>query len=132
MSATQVSTTGGDQSAQAVAVTRQKCRIMRQWVEDFSEITTAKSHVVDEDLQEISLRVRELSASGSKNPERLCQANMYIGEARALPSNPRTLIALLGGSGHGKSSLINALIGKNNVVTASSMRASTSVPTEAC
>lgn len=48
------------------------------------------------------------------------------------PSTPRTLIALLGGSGHGKSSLINALVDEGSLVTASSMRASTSVPTEVC
>jgi predicted kinase len=45
-------------------------------------------------------------------------------------SNSRTLVALLGESGHGKSTLINALLEEDNTITASSMRACTSVPTE--
>ncbi|KAI8635076.1 hypothetical protein F5Y19DRAFT_470125 [Xylariaceae sp. FL1651] len=43
---------------------------------------------------------------------------------------PQTILGVIGGTGHGKSSLINALLGETRLVPTSCFRACTAVPTE--
>lgn len=106
---------------------RKKYEVMKAWVDKMLELANGPVQVDDEDIQDLYARISKCTIS------HVCSViDRCVEDTHGLATNPKTHVALVGGSGHGKSSLINALVSMSNVVTASSMRASTSVPTEVC
>ncbi|RYC65350.1 hypothetical protein CHU98_g878 [Xylaria longipes] len=75
--------------------------------------------------------LRELTQILSSNMKSVDMSRMAsIKALQDKTNNPQTIIGVVGGTGHGKSSLINALLGENKLVPTNCFRACTAVVTE--